>query len=69
MGKGKGNPIDWVHPVTVGQVLFEIKQNPGKLITYSQAKSYFSQIFIKFPIHLKFISLPKYVLLEKECYM
>jgi len=68
MGKGKGNPIEWVYPVKVGQILFEIKQNEGQLISYYSAKNYFSSILIKFPIKLKFISIPKYILIEKKCY-
>jgi len=68
MGKGKGNPTEWVYPVKIGQILFELKQNNDKKISFFMAKSYFDSILIKFPIKLKFISLPKYVLLEKKCY-
>ncbi len=69
MGKGKGNPTDWVYPVKVGQILFEIKQKNDKKISYFTAKAYFESILVKFPIYLKFIALPRYTLLEKECYM
>jgi len=68
MGKGKGNPTDWVYPVKIGQILFELKQNEDKKISFFLAKSYFDSILIKFPIKLKFISLPKYILLDKKCY-
>jgi len=66
MGKGKGNATDWVYPVKVGQILFEIKQNKKQKLSYFTAKSYFDSILIKSPLRLKFISIPKYALLDKK---
>lgn len=66
MGKGKGNLTEWVYPVKVGQVLFEIKQKEGQRLSYIMARSYFDSILIKFPIRLKFISIPKYVLMQRK---
>lgn len=68
MGKGKGNPTDWMYPVKVGQILFEFRQSKEKKFSFFMAKACFESILVKVPIKLKFISLPKYILLERKCY-
>lgn len=50
MGKGKGDPVGWVSPVTPGRVLFEIDG-----VSYEVAKEALRLAAQKLPIHTKFI--------------
>lgn len=50
MGKGKGDPVGWVSPVTPGRILFEIDG-----VSYEVAKEALRLAAQKLPIHTKFI--------------
>lgn len=66
MGKGKGNPYQWVCHVRKGKILFEILDIPA--IRKNFAKRIFSRVFYKLPIRVKFsfiIDIEKSILRKK----